>query len=183
MSSLHSHKPRPHIVQNANHVHRTEQDTAGFNDKLAVLITNKFGNIWMFYILVAWMLVWMILATAGIWLFKNDKYPFSFLLFLSNLIQLWALPVLAFGQQVLSRKAEIQADQQFKDVENSYHDIEQIRLHLDAQDQELHKQAQVLTDLVAKIGEGHQELSKQSAMLNVALTPRRRPMKQEAKYE
>jgi len=180
LRSLHKHELHPHIVCNANHIHRTEQVAAGFDDKLAVFITNKFGNIWMFYALIAWMLIWMVLATAGIWVFNGDRYPFSFLLFLSNLIQLWALPVLAFGQQVLSRKAEIQADQQFKDVENSYRDIEQIMRHLSSQDEELLRQSEMLEN-------HYQELCKQTEMLTTLLTPsvtiRRKVRKQEVGKE
>lgn len=88
-----------------------------FNDRLAVVITHRFGTMGMFYALVAWMLVWMGLATAGVWYFRLDPYPFPFLLFLSNLIQLWALPILAVGQQVLSRSADRQASQTFRDAE------------------------------------------------------------------
>lgn len=48
----------------------------------------------MFYLLSFWMAAWMGLATASIWLFSRDRYPFSFLLFLSNIIQLLYLPLL-----------------------------------------------------------------------------------------
>ena len=118
-----------------NSVHATQQHNAGFNTRLAVLITKAFGSIWAFYVLIAWMLLWMGLATAGVWLFKVDHYPFPFLLFLSNLVQLWALPVLAFGQVILGRKQEIlQNDEAFKTTQNSYHDIEQVVAHLSVQD-------------------------------------------------
>jgi hypothetical protein len=39
------------------------------------------------------------------------------LLFLSNLVQLFALPILAVGQQVLSRASDKQAELTFKDAE------------------------------------------------------------------
>jgi DNA-binding ferritin-like protein len=60
---------------------------------------------------------WMILASLGVGFFKKDPYPFTFLLFLSNLVQLFALPILAVGQQVLSRASDIQAEQTYKDAE------------------------------------------------------------------
>ena len=88
-----------------------------FNDRIAVFITRKFGTMQMFYILVVWMFGWMFLATVGFGFFRTDPYPFTFLLFLSNLVQLFALPILAVGQQVLSRAAERQAEQTFKDAE------------------------------------------------------------------
>jgi uncharacterized membrane protein len=109
------HIPHPWIEERKKidpHIRRDR-----LNDRLAVAITKRFGTMGMFYTLVAWMLVWMAFATAGAWYFKLDPYPFPFLLFLSNLIQLWALPILAVGQQVLSRAAERQASQTYKDAE------------------------------------------------------------------
>lgn len=179
MNDLHKREPRPHAHRNVNDLHNAERQ--GLNDKIAVIITKNFGSMPALYILILWMFGWMALATLGVGWFAKDVWPFPFLLFCSNLVQLWALPAIMVGQQVLSRKAEIQADQQFKDVENSYHDIEQIALHLSSQDEELLKQTQILTDLVGKMGEGSLELSKQTEMLTSLLTPKRRPIRQEDK--
>lgn len=88
-----------------------------FNGRLAIFITKKFGSMGMFYTLLLWMCGWMLLATAGVGIFGRDPYPFSFLLFLSNLVQLLALPILAVGQQVLSRASDKQAEQTYKDAE------------------------------------------------------------------
>jgi uncharacterized membrane protein len=109
------HFPHPWIEQRK----RNNPDAAheNLNERLAVKITSWFGTMAMFYALVAWMLVWMGLATLGVWYFRLDPYPFPFLLFLSNLIQLWALPILAVGQQVLSRAADRQARQTYNDAE------------------------------------------------------------------
>lgn len=97
--------------------HTTHSANLGTNGKLAVFFTSKFGSMGMFYFLAIWMFGWITLATAGIGLFKGDPYPFTFLLFLSNLVQLLALPILAVGQQVLSRASDKQAEQTYKDAE------------------------------------------------------------------
>ena len=70
-----------------------------------------------FYILALWMTSWVTLATLGIGFFAKDPYPFNFLLFLSNVIQLFSLPILAVGQQVLSKASDKQALQTYKDAE------------------------------------------------------------------
>jgi len=95
----------------------TKGERLGLNGRLAVFITSKFGSMAAFYVLVVWMFVWMALATVGFGIFKKDPYPFTFLLFLSNLVQLFALPILAVGQQVLSRASDKQAEQTYKDAE------------------------------------------------------------------
>lgn len=157
--TVYEHTPHPHVPRNINKVHAAEQAVAGFNMRLAVLITKGFGTMTAFYVLLGWMFLWMALASAGVWLFKLDSYPFPFLLFCSNIVQLVALPVLAVGQQVLSRKQELQAEEQFHDVVAILHDIEQIMQHLDAQDTEILRLVQQQTDLLAEI----QQLNKQIA--------------------
>ena len=111
------HTPHPRIEERAKERAHLTKNELSFNGRLAVWITNKFGSMGMFYILLIWMFGWMILATLGYSYFKLDPYPFTFLLFLSNLVQLFALPILAVGQQVLSRSSDKQAEQTYKDAE------------------------------------------------------------------
>src|SRR5579875_3085020 len=99
------HVPHPYIARRKA-VALTADEHVGFNGWLAALITKGFGSMWAFYALVVWMFAWMLLASMGLSVFRFDRYPFTFLLFLSNLVQLWALPVLAVGQQVLSRASD-----------------------------------------------------------------------------
>ncbi len=120
--------------------HLTKHEHIGFNGRLAVFITNRFGSMWAFYFLVIWMFGWMFLASTGFAYFRNDPYPFTFLLFLSNLVQLFALPILAVGQQVLSRASDKQAQQTYKDAEAI----------LQLQD-EIHKLIEVNNDLTEQI--------------------------------
>ena len=118
MPMTNPHTPYPWIAEREKTGPRlTKDEQIGFNGRFAVFITHKFGSMGMFYILVIWMFGWMILATAGFGIFRDDPYPFTFLLFLSNLVQLFALPILAVGQQVLSRASDKQAEQTFKDTE------------------------------------------------------------------
>ena len=113
-----THTPHPWIEERAKQDPRlVKQEKLGINGRLAVIITHTFGSMWAFYLLVLWMFGWMFLATIGFGFFKHDPYPFTFLLFLSNLVQLFALPILAVGQQVLSRSSDKQAEQTFKDAE------------------------------------------------------------------
>jgi hypothetical protein len=53
----------------------------------------------------------------GVQRISQRSVPFDFLLFLSNLVQLFALPILAVGQQVLSRASDKQAELTFRDAE------------------------------------------------------------------
>ncbi|MDH6123452.1 DUF1003 domain-containing protein [Kitasatospora sp. GP82] len=80
------------------------------NNRLGDRISSMFGSMTTFWILVAWQLGWMTLATAGAPLLSKDPYPFTFCLFLSNLLQLWALPVLGNTQNRADTKRNAKAD-------------------------------------------------------------------------
>ncbi len=138
-----THIQDPWIVERARKgPHLSTNEHIGVNGKLAVSITKIFGSMGMFYFLVIWMFGWMLLATLGIGFFRNDPYPFTFLLFLSNLVQLLALPILAVGQQVLSKASDKQALQTYKDAETL------LRLQ-----DEMHRLIQINNDLTTEIHE------------------------------
>ncbi len=67
------------------------------------------------------------------------------------------------GQNVLGRKTELQADEQFRTTMSTYHDIEQIMQHLLAQDAELLRQAKMLIHLLEKNGISLQQLEAEGA--------------------
>lgn len=80
------------------------------NNRLGDKISSAFGSMRTFWVLVCWQLGWMLLAGFGAPLIKSDPYPYVFLLFLSNLIQLWALPVLGNTQNRADEKRNLKAD-------------------------------------------------------------------------
>ena len=83
---------------------------AGINDQLGDKISGVFGSMRTFWLLIGWQLVWIIGATVGVPLLRRDPYPFEFCLFLSNLIQLWALPVLGNTANRADLKRSLKAD-------------------------------------------------------------------------
>lgn len=62
------------------------------------------------------------------------------------------------GQNVLGRKAELQADEQYNTTIKTYHDIEQMMEHLNAQDNELLKQTHILIHLLQSAGTTPEQL-------------------------
>ena len=130
MSKLYTHVPHPHRPQNTNVQRKEEMRAAGFNQRLAVAITRMTGTMTCAY-------AFGLLALLG---FPALSALFSPIVaiyvvwFSQTFLQLIFLPVLSVGQSVLNRKAELQADEQFNTTIKTYHDIEQIALHLDKQD-------------------------------------------------
>lgn len=129
--TLYQHTVHPYKTVNVNDVHEEEQQ--GFNARIALLLTNKVGSMWTAYLFV-------LLAIIGLLGILGILPPVVALLVAwtsQTLIQLTLLPVIMVSQNVLSRHQELQADEQFNTTMRSYHDIEQIVKHLDAQDSKM----------------------------------------------
>jgi hypothetical protein len=145
---LFRHEPHQHQPRNVNLLMEAEQATAGFNARLAVALTQRTGTMWTAY-------AFTVLAFIGLFGLLGWLNPFVFLLttwISQQFLQLVLLPVISVGQNVLGRKAELMADEEFHTTMSTYHDIEQIMQHLSAQDAELLRQAKMLIHLLEKNG-------------------------------
>ncbi len=89
---------------------RVRHPHESLNNEIGDRLNVVFGSMRTFWALVIWQLGWMTLATLGAPLFRSDPYPFTFCLFLSNLIQLWALPVLGNTANRADQKRSLKAD-------------------------------------------------------------------------
>lgn len=139
-----------HKPTNINHRHR---QTLGVQDRVALFITSSVGTMYAVYFLALFMVGWIFWQTF----FTNrpfDPFPFAFLLFMGNIIQLLLMPLIMVGQNLQSRHAQIRAEEEYQTTSSSYRDIEKILLHLDQQDQEMLRQSKVLKELLEKISQG-----------------------------
>lgn len=115
----------------------------GVNDRLAAFTTKKIGSMWSVYVTVAFVAVWMALATWGP-LHRGDPLPFSFLLFLGNLVQLCLVFIILVGQQVLGQATDERAAKTYKDAEEILREVLQLHDHLDEQDAILNQSARLV---------------------------------------
>ena len=160
-SKLFHHEPHQHQPRNVNTLQEAEKASAGFNTRLAVVLTRYTGTMWTAYIFT-------VLAIIGLFGLLGWLNPFVFLLATwvsQQFLQLVLLPVIMVGQNVLGRKTELQADEQFHTTMSTYHDIEQIMQHLSAQDTELLRQAKMLIHLLEKNGISLQQLETEGATI------------------
>jgi uncharacterized membrane protein len=146
--ALFMHAAHPHQPRNVNLVHEAELAAAGFNTRLAVGLTQSVGTMWTAY-------TFAVLAIIGLFAILGLLSPIVALLIAwlsQTFIQLVLLPIIMVGQNVLGRKAELQADEQFNTTIKTYHDIEQVMAHLVAQDAELLKQSNMIIQLLQSAG-------------------------------
>jgi uncharacterized membrane protein len=153
-SVLFHHEPHQHQPRNVNRLHEAEQAASGFNTRVAVGLTKVVGTMWTAYTFV-------VLAFIGLFAILGLLNPIVALLVAwtsQTFLQLVFLPIIMVGQNVLGRKTELQADEQFNTTMSTYHDIEQIMRHLSAQDAELLRHAKMLIHLLEKNGISLQQL-------------------------
>jgi uncharacterized membrane protein len=139
---------RLHHPQNVNVKHA---ESLGVNDRIALAVTNAMGTMWALYFMALFMAGWCL------WQFimhdkAFDPYPYAFLLFLGNIVQLLLMPLIMVGQSILSKHAELRADEQYKTTLTSYQDLEHVMNHLDEQDKELIRQTQMLRQIIQAQG-------------------------------
>src|SRR6266566_813015 len=110
----------PHQPRNVNRLQEAEQAASGFNTRVAVALTKGVGTMWTAYAFV-------VLAFIGLFAILGLLNPIVALLVAwasQTFLQLVFLPIIMVGQNVLRRKTELQADEQFSTTMSTYHDIE-----------------------------------------------------------
>lgn len=118
-----------HRPQNVNDVHRQK---LGFQDRLALIITSAVGTMYAVYFLVLALAGWM-LWQGAISRHPFDPYPFAFLLFMGNIVQLLLMPLIMVGQNIQSRHAELRSEEEYRTTLSSSRDLEAILKKLDQQ--------------------------------------------------
>ena len=105
-------------------------------DKLALWITNHVGTMGFFFIIFIWTVIWLgwnMLAPLSL---RFDPYPgFILWLFISNLIQIFLMPLIMVGQNQQSKYAEARAEADFEINTKAEIEIERIIKHLEQQNE------------------------------------------------
>jgi uncharacterized membrane protein len=161
-SALFEREHHPYQPRNVNLVHEAEQKAAGVNTRIAVALTKSAGTMWTAY-------TFMGLAVVGLLAILGLLSPIVALLVVwisQTFLQLTLLPIIMVGQNVLGRKSELQAEEQFNTTMSSYKDIEHIMQHLSAQDTELLRHTRMLIHLLEKHGISLQQLEAEVTSIN-----------------
>ncbi len=154
--TLFKHTPHPYQPRNVNLVHEAEKAAGSFNQKVAVSMTNVFQAMPTFWLIMAWIVLWII---ANATIVRFDPLPWPLLLTLASVPQLPLMIVIMVGQGLLGRKQELQSEEQFNTTMKTYHDIEQITAHLSAQDDELLKHSHMMMHMLIASGVTPEQLA------------------------
>ncbi len=114
------------------------EERIGVNDTIAVWMTKRIGSMWAVYLALVIIVGWIALSSLGP-LHTADAYPFPFLLFLGNVVQLLLVFVILVGQGVLARATDTRAAQTYDHAEAILRDVGQLHDHLLEQDRVLNQ--------------------------------------------
>jgi uncharacterized membrane protein len=104
-------------------------------DKLALWITDHVGSMGFFMLIFAWTALWLGWNMFAPVALRFDPYPaFVLWLFISNMIQIFLMPLIMIGQNLQSAHAEIRAEVDFEINKKAEKEIETILKHLEDQD-------------------------------------------------
>lgn len=128
MATTDHHRHKPHNINDEHKAQLTLQD------RIALNVTTAIGTmyaVYAFMIIMAGWILWQGVLSGK----PFDPYPFAFLLFLGNIVQLLLMPLIMVGQNIQGRHAELRSDEEYKTTISSYHDLERILDRLDELEQ------------------------------------------------
>ncbi len=118
-------------VRNVNAEH---EQGLGALERLAVHITDHVGTMGFFLLIFAWTVCWLGWnSLAPKHLQFDPPMAFVFWLFISNMIQIFLMPLIMIGQNLQGRHAELRAESDFEVNVKAEKEIEVILHHLEFQ--------------------------------------------------
>lgn len=103
-------------------------------DKMAIWITDHVGSMGFFMIIFVWTVAWLMWNTLAPKNVRFDPFPgFVLWLFISNLIQLFLMPLIMIGQNVQARHADLRAEADLEINTQAELENEAILTHLEYQ--------------------------------------------------
>src|ERR1700676_4254542 len=127
----------------------SEEKKTSHLGKIALWITEHVGSMGFFLIIFAWTTVWLGWNIFSPKQIRFDPYPgFVLWLFISNMIQLFLMPLIMLGQNIQAKHADIRAEADLKINVQAALENESILLHLENQNEMMIK---ILKDLEKKV--------------------------------
>lgn len=94
-------------------------------ERFAVFVTNRVGTMGFFLIIVAWTIIWLGWNTLAPKNLEFDPFPgFVLWLFISNMIQIFLMPLILIGQNVQTKHMESLTNKDYrlnKEIEKDVH--------------------------------------------------------------
>lgn len=124
-------------------------------DKLALWITDHVGTMGFFMVIFGWTAIWLgwnCLAPENL---RFDPVPtFGIWLFMSNLIQIFLMPLIMISQNIQSKHSEARAEADFEINVKAELEIETVLHNLEIQNEHLKKQNDLILQILVHTQQG-----------------------------
>lgn len=118
-------------IRNVNTQHKSSLSAL---DKLALWITEHVGSMNFFFLIFIWTITWLGWNTLAPTSLRFDPFPaFVLWLFISNMIQIFLMPLIMIGQNLQSKHSEMRAEEDFIVNKKAESEVETILKHLENQ--------------------------------------------------
>ena len=118
-------------IRNVNTQHKSSLSAL---DKLALWITDHVGSMNFFFLIFIWTITWLGWNTLAPTSLRFDPFPaFVLWLFISNMIQIFLMPLIMIGQNLQSKHSEMRAEEDFIVNKKAEFEVETILKHLENQ--------------------------------------------------
>ena len=105
-------------------------------ERTAIWITDHVGTMGFFLIILGWTVFWLSWNTLASPDSRFDPFPaFVLWLFISNMIQIFLMPLIMVGQNLQGRHSETRAEADFEVNTKAEREIEAILMHLENQNE------------------------------------------------
>lgn len=129
-------------IRNVNLEHRERFTTLEW---FAISISDRIGTMGFFLLVVLWTVLWFLWNVLAPEAYRFDPYPaFALWIFISNMMQLFFLPLIMMGQNLQGRHAELRAEAEFETGIKAEKEIGMIL-------EQLEKQETLLTQIAEKV--------------------------------
>lgn len=116
------------------------QESFTLMERFAVWITEHIGTMGFFLVVFVWTVLWFFWNVFAPLEFHFDPFPaFALWLFISNMIQLFFLPLIMIGQNLQNRHAELRAENDYETNLKAEREIEAILINLEKQEEMISK--------------------------------------------
>lgn len=144
-----AHEELKKLRKPIHNVNKKHHESLSGLERIAVKITDSVGSVGFFLIIFSWTAVWLGWNTLAPNDLRFDPFPaFVLWLFISNMIQIFLMPLIMIGQNLQGRHAEKRAESDFDVNVRAEKEIEVILMHLEQQNELLLK---ILEDTKSKI--------------------------------
>ena len=119
-------------IRNSNHIYKSLLNKS---ERFAAFSTRAVGTINFFFLILFWTICWLGWNMFGPQAWRFDPYPaFVLWLFISNMIQIFLMPLIMVGQNLQGKHAEVRAENDYeinlkaeKEIAELKKDLEEIK--------------------------------------------------------